>query len=784
MSTNPIKTAPRTESGRTAQTLLDQRAVFQDAYSRGEITKTEYDAAMAFNSQQIAAQQSYALAPTSSPAPVVVSDQRTDAWQESVDFYNSIGRPEYGGIYGKPDIPEGYTVTGVTKNAEGVLEFELYGQPTGENALDQAIEADQIRKAFMLDANTRQGTSPTGMNLQQITAGLSPEDQAAFNDYQRKTVTASMTNLGLAFAVGAAPIVAPILPIIGVAAPTVIAGEIAGVGFAAGFKAISGEGMLTLDETLQNAALGGVLSGTGSVVNTALKIGGAGIINAGARVGVNAVIGAGANAGIELVTTGKVTPENVAVGAVLGGTIGVAGEALGAGVSALKGRFTGKPVGTYDTTAYKVGKAEDIYALPEPSNAGNVARSPQQRAVMDFQTNRNLDTMESGYSDLQLGSRPTGNKPIKLVADNFGIPKRENFTIGDFNDPNAVFRSDPLSDLIAAKKYQLTPERQRIANFERDAALDKYFDNLPMDAWQANFSKPAPIASPRGGMSEEILATVVVEAPTLSRKTYADPAQFADAERLLGNANRTANLATANEALAPSESFISSSQKSPSSFSFKSSGFSSKHSSFFRSPIPVIGLDRGVSTSGGALTVSPNKFGGSEPQTGKIPDVSPSTFKVPRFDTDLGGEIDRLEMPDFNPQPQPRPQPQPTPTPIGVPDFKFDFSNQRTPSPIQRPLTNLEELAEVKTDTKTQAVPKTFTRPFTAPKSPTKSINLKFEVPKFAIKGGSFSRRGYRQSGRIYPIVTGEQFLSMGLGKAGQGLIKKSHPKSKGRKKK
>lgn len=68
---------------------------------------------------------------------------------------------------------------------------------------------------------------------------------------------------------------------------------------------------------------------------------------------------------------------------------------------------------------------------------------------------------------------------------------------------------------------------------------------------------------------------------------------------------------------------------------------------------------------------------------------------------------------------------------------------------------------------------------------------LKMSVPSFDIGqlgGSSFvshRRRGYRQRTRIYPIVTGKQFLALEYGQVGKGLIKKSkHKTTKGKRKK
>lgn len=432
---NPVmKTAPRTVGGQNQQSVTDQNAVFLDAYQKGIINKEQYDAAMVFQKGQMAEART---APTG-PAPTVIqTDQRTDQYLASMEFYNSIGHPEYGGLYAVPDIPEGFQVTNVTKDADGQLNFEIYGQSTDNNALDMAINADMTRKAFMLGANTRQGTSPTGPSLALITSNLSPEDKAAFNEYQKKEVTASMVNLGLTFAVAAAPIVAPA---VGVAATTIVAGEVASVAIAQGVKLAEGGGALTLDEALVNAGVGAALAGTGSVANSALKITGAGAKLAAARVGVNAVIGAGANAGVEYATTGQVTLENVALGAGLGAGIGVAAEGAGAAFNALKGA---KSKGGMSTDPYSTGgkglKTETIVAreaqpieTPDMVNA-KIDNMGFNKDVVNTKINRQLqdaNAFDSGLVDSKISNvlkeaelwkaqnkTPTTSKPSEFITD-------------------------------------------------------------------------------------------------------------------------------------------------------------------------------------------------------------------------------------------------------------------------------------------------------------------------------------------------------------------------------
>lgn len=821
-STNPIKTAPRTESGQTAQTLLDQRATFQDAYSKGLITKAQYDEAMAFNSQQIAAQQSYNLAPTSSPAPVVAVDSRTDEWQESVDFYNSIGKPEYGGIYAKPDIPEGFTVTNVTKNSEGALEFELYGQPTDNGALDQAIQADQVRKAFMLGANTRQGTSPSGMNLQQITAPLSPEDQAAFNDYQKKTVTASMTDLGLAFAVGAAPIVAPA---VGVAATTIIAGEVASVGIAQGVKIAEGGGVLTLDETLTNAAIGGALSGTGAIANNALRIGGAGFGNLAARVGVNTAIGAGASAGVEYATTGKVTPENVASGAVLGAGIGVAGEALGAGVGFLKGKIgtkggfdpysgggkttTTEAVNVADDLA-QIGKIEQIASEPFPPKAQTIAEVNAKIDSAGF----NKDVVNSKI-DLQL--RDAGAYDNAVVDSKIANVLKE-AELWKAQQPKAPTISKPsefITDLGTSKggmsskggDYLITQpnlknlEISKGLNIKNNATFDPAEANAKTDAMIGSIGDYrstvgqgltltkqaiafAPVDTPTFTFSGKGKATGFMVAPPIFKAPDIKTTKATQAFSLGGGVSQgLPKIATGKSDLIGKINYDTTMNHINRQFGNQNFGVDEQTSNFLAAktaPINVVDVQAKIDQQlGGA-----GQGQGSESSQG----LSLGLGQGAGIGQGLGigqgsglhlGQGAGLGLGQGAGQDLGQGQGSRTSqaldigqrsTPITIPAISTSiFTDQST---------GLSEL------TKTTVVQTTSFKVSQSTKVGYKTgLNFGMDVTSGSRRNSPFGR-GYRQGGRIYPIVTGKQFLAMGLGKVGKGLIKKTHAKSKGRKKK
>ncbi len=173
MSTIPqqLKTQQQNNLAQVQQ-LLVQRSNFEAAHQTNTINDQQYKQAMDFNQQQLSGlgynvQPTYTAAPR--PSQTFVGPMPADT--SRIAGFQATSKPFVGPV--KP----------TTTN-----------QPT---ALETAKQQADIEANFRLGANTRQGTSPTGMSYGQITQNLTPEDKKAFTQWQNQKPITAMVDLGL-----------------------------------------------------------------------------------------------------------------------------------------------------------------------------------------------------------------------------------------------------------------------------------------------------------------------------------------------------------------------------------------------------------------------------------------------------------------------------------------------------------------------------------------------------------------------------------------------------------
>jgi hypothetical protein len=128
-------------------------------------------------------------------------------------------------------------------------------------------------------------------------------------------------------------------------ASTIAAQGLLGGGLGAGFEYLQ-TGKVTPQNVVIGAAEGMAFGVVGGKAISVLGVAGQGAKSVLGRVAVNTALGAGFAAGGEVITTGKVTPQTVAAGAAFGAAFGVAGEATGYGAARLNRSYgiTERPI--------------------------------------------------------------------------------------------------------------------------------------------------------------------------------------------------------------------------------------------------------------------------------------------------------------------------------------------------------------------------------------------------------------------------------------------------------
>lgn len=317
MAPSTIQKDPSPSQG---SVVRQENAVFLDAKNKGTIKQSDYDAAMQNQNTR-----------TDQGAQVTAW---TKNYQQSQGFYQSIGYPQYGGLFEAPSVPAGMTVTKVEKSGDNLL-FTL--APKADSAaLGIAKQAELNRENYQVRSNSRQGTSPPNTSfMADPTANLNDSDKQAFHDWQASRGRESTANLATFLIAGA---IAPVLGPVGVFKAATI-----GVGVSQAVKTGStawqggdlSKSLLTPNETLQAAEYGIIFSGVGGKTVSSLGLAGKSTsiyVNAGkaaGRVGVNAAIGAGGGSVFEYVQTGKVTSQGPLMGAAFGAGFGLMGESFG-----------------------------------------------------------------------------------------------------------------------------------------------------------------------------------------------------------------------------------------------------------------------------------------------------------------------------------------------------------------------------------------------------------------------------------------------------------------------
>lgn len=163
----------------------------------------------------------------------------------------------------------------------------------------------------------QQGIGGSNTDIFKLTSGL-PGQQPVINTQEKATTALEV--IGIV----AAPVVAPALGV--GSAISVLAGEGISVGVSQGFKAVQGGGLLTPQEALESAAIGGAFSVVGGGTNKALGLAGSGVKASLGRVGTSTLLGASGGTVLEFASTGKVTGQGATQGAVFGAAFGLVGE--------------------------------------------------------------------------------------------------------------------------------------------------------------------------------------------------------------------------------------------------------------------------------------------------------------------------------------------------------------------------------------------------------------------------------------------------------------------------
>lgn len=242
------------QSNQNLQQLYAQKAKFQAAYDSGKITASEYNTAMGYVNNQISQEVA------NQPNYQTVRDPSRPLEKTVV-----VTAPVYSTH--TPDNPLQKTAatapTTLTPNPIGYQTIEVTNKPAPQSNLELAEQQAALRSNALLRANTQQGTLAQGQSLDLIASHLSPEERAVFYANRERRVTQSMVNLGVTFGAVLAPVAGPV---VGLSVPAVVGGEVLSVGIEGGFKYYQNQQLLTSDELVQSAFLGGAFTLAGGAV--------------------------------------------------------------------------------------------------------------------------------------------------------------------------------------------------------------------------------------------------------------------------------------------------------------------------------------------------------------------------------------------------------------------------------------------------------------------------------------------------------------------------------------
>lgn len=186
-------------------------------------------------------------------------------------------------------------------------------------------------------------------------------------------------------AASAVPIGLPVSKVASVAAQGLL-----GAGLMGGSEYIA-TGKVSAQSVIVGGAEGVLFGAVGGKVNSILGLTGGGAKSVFGRVATNAALGSVFAVGNEAVTTGKVSPETVALGASYGAALGGTGELAGMGASVINNRFNianrirsadipGRIKGVMPQRSISVDSVEALVNQPLPRQANNQLANVEQLA--------------------------------------------------------------------------------------------------------------------------------------------------------------------------------------------------------------------------------------------------------------------------------------------------------------------------------------------------------------------------------------------------------------------
>jgi len=228
-----------------------ENKVFFEAYQSGQISKSQYDAAMA-----VQAQREAELAPKQEPKSQFGKD-----YTQSVVFYQGLMYPEYGGVYAVPDVPGGFEVAKIDEvqaGAPGPLGPDPAGMVSPSGQEGSSLKFTLMPKIDKVYTNTSYfGTIDTRPPTAAEKADLRQRYLAGENIFMSAEEKA-FTGLGLAL-IPAPVLTAPSL----VAGAAYAGGALVGVGVGEGVTwSLSGR-HLSVPEAVAWAAGGQMAAGAG-----------------------------------------------------------------------------------------------------------------------------------------------------------------------------------------------------------------------------------------------------------------------------------------------------------------------------------------------------------------------------------------------------------------------------------------------------------------------------------------------------------------------------------------
>lgn len=416
------------------QQILNERAVFQSAYQSGKINTSQYNEAMQLNANQLSG-LGYSVQAISTPAP-----------RPSPDFIGPM--------------------------PSKISSFEATPKLTSNqsNALDLAKSQANTLTNFQLGSNTRQGTSPTGPTIAQITENLNAEDKAAFNQWQNQKTVSAMVNLGLFMGSAA------VAPVLGPVAAVESAGL--GLGITQGVKtasvAIQGgniqNSILTPAEALEAAETGVLFSGVSKGVMVGITrlapqaiaetVSGQGVKSVLARASVNAGIGATASYALS-----GGNPKAAIEGAAFGGLFSFGSEALGIGAAKINAKFDIAP------RIFGV-KAQELIGVSEIEKQVLIGNEIKINRLTQLQT----DTVKLSYKEANVYKNLLGeySKPRILLGgtEKVAVLSEGERTFG-FRTSEANRSAQPVIEALKGSPFKMKELRMgKLSKFVETPSAD------------------------------------------------------------------------------------------------------------------------------------------------------------------------------------------------------------------------------------------------------------------------------------------------------------------------